>query len=229
MFKECVVYDNLLLLIFYFVFSLFKIYYQTFFSPPSQIVFLTLANALLAYPFFKPKFYSSRINVVFYFFLITLGESAIILYNIPIFLEFGMVFYLLSKIALIPVFRNTLKDFRLSNVSDFIKILGPQLASFTIGYLIYNDSNLDISVAFLVIIDAVVHALLFSYIFYFKNYTGVNHIKAGMLFLFVHDAFGGFNIFNNNIDKNFVISFCLITIGNFLLGQGLWKSRAEYY
>jgi hypothetical protein len=91
--------------------------------------------------------------------------------------------------------------------------------------MIYNESNLDISISFLVIIDAVVQALVFSYIFYFKNGSGVNFVRAGLVFLSLHDVFGGFNIFNHNVDKDFVVSFFLISTGNFILGYGLWKSR----
>jgi hypothetical protein len=108
---------------------------------------------------------------------------------------------------------------------DFFKILGPQLLSFSIGYFVYNDTNLDISSSFLIIIDSVVQALFFSYIFYFKKYSGVNYIQIGIVLLSLHDIFGGFNIFNHNVDKNFIVSFSLISIGNFILGFGLWKSR----
>jgi hypothetical protein len=140
-----------------------------------------------------------------------------------------MAFYLFSKLSLILAFGNSLKDFKLTTGFDFVKILGPQFLSFAIGYLIYNNTNLGISISLLLIIDAVVQALVFSYIFYFKNYNGVNLVRIGLIFLSIHDVYGGFNIFNQNIDKNFIVSFCLISVGNYILGLGLWKSRiAEF-
>jgi hypothetical protein len=224
-FRDSVVYENIFLLLIYSLFCSAKIYFQIFFDPPIQVLFLVGANTLLAYPFFKAKFFQPRVSVLWYFLLITIGEIIIVFYEDLDFLKLGMSFYLFSKIALILVFRNTLKDFRLTKLNDFLKILGPQVVSFAIGYMIYNDSNLDISISFLIIIDAVVQALVFSYIFYFKNGSGVNFVRAGLVFLSLHDVFGGFNIFNHNVDKDFVVSFVLISTGNFILGYGLWKSR----
>ncbi|MCP9754416.1 hypothetical protein EGI26_04475 [Lacihabitans sp. CCS-44] len=224
-FRDSVVYENIFLLLIYSLFCIAKIYFQIFFDPPLQVLFLVGANILLTYPFFKANFFQPRVSVLWYFLLITIGEIIIVFYEDLDFLKLGMSFYLFSKIALILVFRNTLKDFRLTKLNDFLKILGPQVMSFAIGYMIYNDSNLDISISFLIIIDAVVQALVFSYIFYFKNASGVNFVRAGLVFLSLHDVFGGFNIFNHNVDKDFVVSFVLISTGNFILGYGLWKSR----
>lgn len=223
--RDSIVYENVFLFFIYSLFCLAKIYFQIFFNPPLQVLFLVVANILLAYPFIKANFFQPRVSVLWYFMLITFGEILIIFYEDLSFLKLGMLFYLFSKIALILVFRNTLRDFRLTKLSDFLKILGPQLLSFVIGYMIYNDSNLNISISFLIIIEAVVQALVFSYIFYFKNANGVNLVRSGLVFLSLHDVFGGFNIFNFNVDKDFVISFFLISMGNFILGNGLWKSR----
>ena len=77
--------------------------------------------------------------------------------------------------------------------------------SFSIGYFVYNDTNLDISSSFLIIIDSVVQALFFSYIFYFKKYSGVNYIQMGIILLSLHDIFGGFNIAMDYTTSGFTI------------------------
>jgi hypothetical protein len=219
------IYEGVILLPLYLLLCLAKIYFQIFFDSKLQLSFLIAANTLLAYPFFKADYFQYRVNVLSYFVLITIGEFLIIFYEDLTFLKQGIAFYLFSKIALILIFRNSVKEYMFNNPLDFFKILGPQLLSFTIGYFVYNDTNLDISSSFLIIIVSVVQALFFSYIFYFKKHSGVNFIRFGIVFLSIHDIFGGFNIFNHNVDKNFVVSFLLISIGNFILGFGLWKSR----
>lgn len=227
--RNNIVYESIVLLLLYSFFCFLKIHYQIFFDSPLQILFVFLSNILLIYPFFVAGFFKSRNNILWYFILITIGEIAIIFYENIYFLFIGMAFYLFSKLSLILAFGNSLKDFKLTTGFDFVKILGPQFLAFAIGYLIYNNTNLGISISLLVIIDAVVQALVFSYIFYFKNYNGVNLIRLGLIFLSLHDVYGGFNIFNQNIDKNFIVSFCLISVGNYILGLGLWKSRiAEF-
>lgn len=227
--RNNIVYESIVLLLLYSFFCFLKIYYQIFFDSPLQILFVFLSNILLIYPFFVAGFFKPRSNILWYFILITIGEIAIIFYENIYFLFIGMSFYLFSKLSLILAFGNSLKDFKLTTGFDFVKILGPQFLSFAIGYLIYNNTNLGISISLLLIIDAVVQALVFSYIFYFKNYNGVNFIRTGLIFLSLHEVFGGFNIFNQNIDKNFIVSFCLISVGNYILGLGLWKSRiAEF-
>mgnify|MGYP006934650737 FL=1 len=219
------VYESIILSSMYLLLCLAKIYFQIFFDSKLQLSFLIVANTLLAYPFFKAHYFQYRIHVLSYFLLITIGESTIVFYEDLTFLKQGIAFYLFSKIALILVFRNSLKEYMFNNTVDFFKILGPQLLSFAIGYFVYNDNNLDISTSFLIIIESVMQALFFSYIFYFKNHSGVNFLRIGIVLLSLHDIFGGFNIFNHNVDKNFIVSFSLISMGNFLLGFGLWKSR----
>lgn len=219
------IYEGVILLSLYLLLCLAKIYFQIFFDSKLQLSFLIGANCILAYPFFKAHYLHYRVNVLSYFVLITIGESLIVFYEDLTFLKQGIAFYLFSKIALILIFRNFVKEYMFNNPMDFFKILGPQLLSFSIGYFVYNDTNLDISSSFLIIIDSVVQALFFSYIFYFKKYSGVNYIQIGIVLLSLHDIFGGFNIFNHNVDKNFIVSFSLISIGNFILGFGLWKSR----
>ncbi len=219
------VYENVILLLLYFLLCLAKIYFQIFFDSKFQLIFLIVANTILTYPFFKAYYYQQRVNVLFYFALITIGESLIVFYEDLIFLKQGIAFYLFSKIPLILIFQNFIKEFMLNKSINFLKIVGPQLLSFTIAYFVYNDTNLDISSSFLIIIYAFVQALMFSYIFYFNNHSGGRLISIGIVFLSLHDIFGGFNFFNHNVDKNFIVSFLLISIGNLILGFGLWKSR----
>jgi hypothetical protein len=164
-----------------------------------------------------------------YFIILSLGEFIVIFFEEQFFLKLGIVFYLCSKFILLAIFKNTIKDFRLLNGKDFLFILVPQFISFALGYLIYNNSVVDISLSFLIINYAVVEALIFSYIFYFKSYYGVNILRLGLVLISLHDVFGGYNFFNQNIDNHFILSFLLISFGKYFLGLGLWKSRVSIY
>ncbi|MCP9764898.1 hypothetical protein [Lacihabitans soyangensis] len=164
-------------------------------------------------------------KVLLYFAILSVGEFFIIFNKNVIFLKLGIFFYLLSKFILLLLLKNSLKDFQLVTIWDSIKIIGPQLVSFALGFLIYNNADLDISLSVLVIIYAVLSALIFSYIFYFKNFVGMRFIVIGLILITIHESFGGLNFFNSYIDKDFVISFILISAGKYFLGLGFWKSR----
>lgn len=213
------------MIILYGVLCLCKIFFQVNFNYLVQCLILILLNYLLLFPFLKEYLYSLKSKVLLYFVVLTVGEFFIIFHKNEIFLKLGILFYLLSKFVLLLLLKNSLKDFQLVTGWDFLKIIGPQLISFALGFLIYNNADLDISLSLLVIIYAVLSALIFSYIFYFKNFVGIRTLIIGLLLITAHESFGGLNFFNNNIDKDFVISFTLISVGKYMLGLGFWKSR----
>jgi hypothetical protein len=218
-------YDRMGLVMVYSALCLGKIYFQVHFNYVLQSLFLMAINYILIYPFFKDPLYLLKDKVLLYFVVLSSGEFIIIFYEDLVFLKLGILCYLSSKFVLLLILKNKLQDFRLLTAKDFCKILGPQLISFAMAYLIYNDANVDFSLSILIIIYAVVEALIFSYIFYFKNYDGVNIVRIGLVFISLHDIYGGYNFFNHNIDKYFIVSFLLISTGKFFLGLGLWKSH----
>lgn len=223
--ENAFMYERVGLLVIYSALCLGKIYFQVYFSYVFQSLFLIAANYILIYPFFKAPNYLLKDKVLLYFVILSLGEFIIIFYEDLIFLKLGIFFYLSSKFVLLLLLKNTLEDFRLLTIKDFCMILGPQFVSFALGYLIYNHANVDISLSILIIVYAVVEALIFSYIFYFKSYYGVNIVRIGLILISLHDVYGGYNFFNQNLDKYFILSFLLISSGKFFLGLGLWKSR----
>lgn len=202
-----------------------KIFFQINFNYFFQCLILISLNYLLIFPFLKEHLYVLKSKVLLYFVILSLGEFIIIFHKNDMFLKLGILFYLLSKFVLLLLLKNSLKDFRIVSLWDSIKIIGPQLVSFAVGFLIYNNSDIDIPLSILIIIYAVLSALIFSYIFYFKNFVGMKIIVIGLILISIHESFGGFNFFNQNIDKDFVISFSLISVGKYFLGLGFWQSR----
>lgn len=224
-YDKCNVYLHPWMISSYIIACLAKIYFQINFNYYFQCLILIWLNYILIFPFLREYFYVLKFKILLYFVILSLGEFIIIFHSNLILLKFGILFYLLSKFGMLLLLKNSLKDFRITTFSDAIKIVGPQIISFTLGFLIYNNADIDLSLSVLIIIYAVLSALIFSYTFYFKNFMGAKTIVIGLILISIHESFGGFNFFNQNIDEDFVISFSLISVGKYFLGLGFWQSR----
>ena len=223
------VYKSYSILAIYLIFSILKIYGQYLEDYLIQTIFLFLSNLLLVLPFIKNNQPGYDKKILFFFTFLFLGQSIIIFYNKPEFLKLGMVFYILSKIIILLILDHQHKEIGFKTRQDYWKILGPQVASFGLAYLLYNDSKLDSFTSILVILYSQLGALLLTYILYLNNLRNQLYIKLGLILLLFHDSIGGFNFFHHKFDTYFILTYSLIIAGNYLLGLGLWSSRKELY
>lgn len=221
------VYKSLAVFALYLVLSSLKIVGQTHHNFIFQLVFLIGSNLLLIFPFLKNYQKGFDFRIILYFIFIFLGQSIIILYQNLTFLKLGMVFYILAKIMLLLTLDHQHGEIRLKTSKDYWKILSPQVASFALAYLLYNDSKLDSTTSILIIIYSELGALLFTYLLYLNNLKNQIFIKFGLMFLLIHDTLGGYNFFHQLIDEHFVVTYIFVIAGNYLLGYGLWCSRKE--
>ena len=211
----------------YLILGSLKVFGQIHYQIAYQIVILLATNLLLVFPFLKNYQKGYDFRIILYFIFIFLGQSIIIFYENLTFLKLGMLFYILAKIMILLTFDHQHREIRLKMTKDYWKILSPQVLSFGLAYLLYNDSKLDSTTSILIIIYSELGAFLFTYLLYLNNLKNQIFIKVGLVILLIHDTVGGYNFFHYHFDTHFVITYILLIAGNYLMGYGLWCSRKE--
>ena len=223
------VYQDTRIFVYYILLCFLKAFFQILDLKEFQVFLLLILNYFLLKPFQRKGVFDQNTKYKLYFGLVFLGQATIIYYNNLFFLKLGTAFFILSKITILFILDHHHSDIRLLTKSDYLKILGPQIVSFSLAYLFYNHGSLDTEMAILIIVMAELEALLATFILYLNNLKK-NHIyiKLGVILIMLHDSFGGLNFYNTQLDKYFIISILLISIGNFLLGLGFWRSRSAF-
>ncbi len=216
------------LYVFYLFFSLLKINAQIQVNFGFQCLFVLLSNVILIFPFFN-QFEFKKFEHIFKFFVfITLGEIFIVFFENPFLIKFGMLFYLLAKISLLVIFNRSRIDYNFKSILNFLYLFIPIFLGFFLCFFLFNTSSVDLLTAVMIITYSAVATYLFTYIFFFKKFEGKEFVIIGLLLSCFHDILGGFNFFHSIIDKNFIVSYVLIFIGNLSLFYGLWKYNMEF-